>query len=173
MDIKTCKLLAQYNQVTNKKMDALIRNLSKTQWNQELEGYFKSIHRLCSHLYISDYNWLKRFGKSRDFHFMQDPLFDQDLNFSSNPFDEIEDYILKREELDKKIIRFVEEITDSDLAQTLSFKNTKGEAVQKNFGGSIMHVFNHQSHHRGMISLYLDNMKIENDFSSLLPLVEK
>jgi uncharacterized damage-inducible protein DinB len=33
-------------------------------------------------------------------------------------------------------------------------------------------MFNHQTHHRGMISLYLDMLGKENDFSSLLALVD-
>ncbi|HYA87106.1 MAG TPA: DinB family protein [Nitrospirota bacterium] len=171
MDSKTCIFLAQYNQIANQKMDGIIRNLSNAQWNQEFAGYFKTIKQLCSHIYISDYRWLKRFGQFRDFQFTKDSLFDQDLNYNSKPFDDIADYISKREELDRKLIMFTGEITESDLEKIISFANAKGETVKKNVGGSILHIFNHQTHHRGMISLYLDMMKIDNDFSSLLPLV--
>ena len=171
MDIKTCKLLAQYNQMANHKMDSLIRNLSNAQWNQEFAGYFKTIKQLCSHIYIADYSWLQRFGQFRDFQFIKDPLFDQNLTYSSKPFDDIADYIFKREELDKKLIMFMDEITESDLEKIISFTNTKGEMVNKNVGGSILHIFNHHTHHRGMISIYLDMMGIDNDFSGLLQLV--
>jgi len=61
--------------------------------------------------------------------------------------------------------------TESDLEKIISFANAKGEMVNKNVGGSILHMFNHQTHHRGMISIYLDMMKIDNDFSGLLQLV--
>ena len=171
MDIKTCRLLAQYNQVANQKMDDKIRLLSNAQWNQEFTGYFKTIKQLCSHIYISDYTWLKRFGKFRDFQFTKDPLFDQDLTYGSQPFNDIADYLLKREELDKKLIMLIDELAESELEKTISFANMKGETVGKNVGGSILHLFNHQTHHRGMISLYLDMMGIDNDFSGMLPLV--
>jgi uncharacterized damage-inducible protein DinB len=171
MDIKTCKLLAQYNQTANQKMDDKIRNLSDTQWNREFSGYFKTIKQLSGHIYISDYGWLKRFGQFRDFQYYKDPLFDQNLTYGSQPFDAIADYISKREELDQKLIMLIDELTESDLEKTISFKNTKGETVSKNVGGSILHLFNHQTHHRGMISLYLDMMGINNDFSGLLALV--
>ncbi len=65
----------------------------------------------------------------------------------------------------------IDEITESELDKIISFKNMKAETVSKNVGGSILHIFNHQTHHRGMVSLYLDMMQIDNDFSSLLPLV--
>ncbi len=171
MDIKTCRFLAQYNEKTNQKMNSLIRNLSNSQWNLEFAGYFRNIKQLCSHIYIADYNWLKRFGQLRDFRFIQESLFNEVLNYSSNPFSDPDDYISKREKLDKKLIQFVEEVTERDLGAMLSYKNAKGEMQNKNFGGLILSVFNHQTHHRGMIAVYLDSMKIENDFSSMFQLV--
>ncbi len=87
MDIKTCRLLAQYNQTANQKMDGLIHTLTDAQWNQEFTGYFKTIKQVCTHIYISDYNWLKRFGQFGNFQYIKDPLFAQNLNYSSHPFD--------------------------------------------------------------------------------------
>jgi uncharacterized damage-inducible protein DinB len=171
MDIKTCRLLAQYNQTANKKMDGLISMLTDGQWNQEFAGYFKTIKQLCTHIYISDYSWIKRFGRFRDFQCTKDPLFAQDLNYSSHPFDSMAEYLAKREELDKKLIALAGELTENDLEKNIAFSNTKGELISKNAGGSLLHMFNHQTHHRGMISLYLDMMKIDNDYSGLLPLV--
>jgi hypothetical protein len=60
-------------------MDSIIRNLNNAQWNQEFAGYLKNIKQLRSHIYIGDYSWLKRFGQFRDFQFIKDPLFDQNL----------------------------------------------------------------------------------------------
>ncbi len=171
MDIKTCRLLAQYNQVANQKMNGNIRALSNAQWNQEFAGYFKTIKHLCGHIYISDYSWMKRFDKFREFQFIKVPFFDRTLTYTSQPFDDSADYLAKREELDKKMILFTKELAESELEKTISFTNMKGETVTKIVGGSILHLFNHQTHHRGMISLYLDMLGIDNDFSSLLPLV--
>ena len=171
MDSRTCKLLARYNQVANQKMNNVIRNLSEAQWNREFTGYFRTIPQLCGHIYISDHTWLKRFGQFRVFQFLQGPLFDRTLTYGSQPFEDKADYLSKREELDSKLIMLMDELTENELATTLSFKNMNAETVTKNVGGSILHFFNHQTHHRGMVSLYLDMMQIENDFSSLLPLV--
>ncbi len=171
MDIKTCRLLAQYNQTANQKMNGIIRNLSEGQWNQEFSGYFKTIKQLCSHIYISDFLWLKRFGRFRDFQYIKNSLFDQDLNYGSTPFGGVADYLSKRAQLDDILTALINELTESDLDKTITFTNIKGENISKNVGGSVLQIFNHQTHHRGMISVYLDMMKIDNDFSSLLPLV--
>jgi uncharacterized damage-inducible protein DinB len=107
----------------------------------------------------------------RDFSFSNDPLLEHELTYASAPFTTIDEYLAKREELDDMLLRFAGEIEEEDLGKTLSFKNIKGETVSKNCGGSVLQVFNHQTHHRGMISLYLDSLDIKNDFSSLLPLI--
>ncbi len=153
-------------------MNAAIGHLTESQWNQEFPGYFKTISQLCSHIYVSDYNWLKRFRLFRDIPFLKDPLLDRNLTNDSRPFDNVADYVSKRETLDRMLVLLIDELTEVDMGKTISFTNPRGEKVSKNVGGSILHIFNHQTHHRGMISAYLDLMKIDNDFSSLLPLVE-
>jgi uncharacterized damage-inducible protein DinB len=42
---------------------------------------------------------------------------------------------------------------------------------EKDFGGLVLHVFNHQTHHRGQMSLYLDILGKKNDFSGIAPLI--
>lgn len=170
MDLETCHLLAKYNQFANNGMNSILSKLDNRQWNQEFGGYFKSVKELCNHLYISDFYWLKRFGRLRNFQYISDPLFADKLAFGSIPLTELADYLVKREEMDKKIVRFTGELTQEDLAAKLSFTNSKGVSHSRNFGALVLHMFNHQTHHRGMVSVYLDIMKIDNDFSNLMML---
>ena len=79
--------------------------------------------------------------------------------------------MMMRSGLDSIIVSFADEITGDDLGTSLHYRNWKGEEQNRNVGGLIMHVFNHQTHHRGMVSLYLDLLGIENDFSNLAALV--
>lgn len=171
MDIQTCSLLARYNQHANNEMNLLIAKLESDQWDREFGGYFKSIKELCNHVYLADFNWLKRFGRLRSFDYIKDSLFDRDLAFGTIPLVEIREYLQKREELDMKLIRFTNEVRQDDLGMPLSYSDSQGVQHTRNFGGLIVHVFNHQTHHRGMISVYLDMMHIHNDFSNVLPLV--
>jgi uncharacterized damage-inducible protein DinB len=171
MDVQTSMLFAKYNQVANNDMNLLISKLDVGQWNREFGGYFKSIKEVCNHLYITDFNWLKRFSKLRDFHYIKNPIFDHDLAFGTNPISEIPDYLQKRKELDEKLIQFTSEIRPDDLDSDLSYSDSQGVPHKRNFGGLVLHAFNHQTHHRGMVSVYLDIMNIHNDFSNVLPLV--
>jgi len=171
MDIQTCKLFAQYNHAANNDMNLLIGKLENFQWNKELGGYFKSIKDVCNHIYVADFNWLKRFSKLRAFDYVKDDLFAVDLSFGTNPLNEVADYIRKREELDEKLVQFTNELRRDDFEMSLSYLDSEGEHHSRNFGGLIFHVFNHQTHHRGMVSIYLEIMNISNDFSNVAPLV--
>jgi uncharacterized damage-inducible protein DinB len=91
--------------------------------------------------------------------------------WDENPFYSIDEYKEKREILDTVFFQLAEEITEEDLLKFLDYTNFKGIAQHRQFGGLILHVFNHQTHHRGMISLYLEMLGKENDFSNLVNVV--
>ena len=171
MDIRTLKLFAEYNRKTNSDMDAIIRKLQAHQWNQEFKGYFSSIKSLCNHIYLADFNWLKRFSKLRKFSYIDNSLFNQELGFGSVVFETIEEYLDKRKVLDAQIIEFVNGIAHDDLDKYLEYTDSHGKAHRRLFGGLVLHCFNHQTHHRGMISIYLENMGISNDYSNLVNMV--
>ena len=66
-----------------------------------------------------------------------------------------------------RLVGFVNEIAPEDLDRYLEYVDSHGRAYKRVFGGLVLHVFNHQTHHRGMISIYLENMGIANDYSNL------
>ena len=171
MDIRTLKLFADYNRKTNSDMNAIIEKLQAHQWNQEFKGYFNSIKSLCTHVYIADFNWLKRFSKLRQFSYINNALFSQQLAYGSVVFEAVTEYLDKRKVLDAQIIQFVNEIARDDLDKYLEYKDAHGKAYRRLFGGLVLHCFNHQTHHRGMISIYLENMGVSNDYSNLANIV--
>lgn len=167
MDTGTVELLAKYNAAANAEMDALIEKLSPAQWEKEFKGYFSSIKSMCNHIYIGDFNWLKRFSRLRAFSYASDPLFARDIAFTESVIGAVPDYLAKRRTLDALIRRFAEEAEQDDLERDLVYFDSRGAEYRRNFGGLVLHMFNHQTHHRGMISLYLEEQGIPNDFSNL------
>jgi uncharacterized damage-inducible protein DinB len=174
MDKKTVILLAQYNRTANEKMNAVITALTPEEWDRDLGGYFKSVHELCSHIYICDYILLKqRYFSAREFKLAKDGFFTPDYSHKDVIFPTKAEYLAKRPELDEKILEFSGELDDGDFVRMTKFKDSKGNPKEKELGGTILHGFNHAAHHRGMISVYLEIMGKANDFSSLYALVEK
>jgi len=168
MDKNILVLFAKYNKTVNEKMNGIIKTLSPEEWDKDLGGYFKSVRGLCSHLYICDFNWLKRFSKLRDFSVFREGLFSREpYSFKEELFQDMGEYLSKRQELDEKIIAFTNEIIEADTNSLLKYVDSHGTPYEKNFGGLVLHSFNHDTHHRGMISLYLEMLGRENDFASL------
>ena len=171
MTTDTIKLYTKYNSHANSLMNKIISQLTPSEWEKEFGGYYKSVKSLCSHLYTADFNWLKRFGSVRAFNFLNNRVFEKVYARGDIPFNEINEYLDKRNELDRAFESFAEELTDDDFGKTLRYKSFKGEDQSRNLGGVLLHMLNHQTHHRGMISLYLELLGRENDFANLIVLV--
>jgi len=167
----TFKLLAKYNSYVNVEMNKHISQLNKDEWEKVFDGFYKNIKALCNHIYITDFNWLKRFAILRSFCYLKNPVLSGSYSWESNVFDSVSDYLKKRNELDQLINSLIDEIGQDDLNKSMEYKNWKGETAKHNIAGILMHIFNHQTHHRGMISLYLEFVGKENDFSGLMKLV--
>ncbi len=167
MNIETLKLFAEYNEISNRKMNEFVSKLSEEQWNRQFGGYFSSVKSLCNHIYISDFNWLKRFSKMHVFNYINEPVFRQDIQFGTIVLETVDVYEAKRKELDAYIKEFINELTAEDIDSSREYTDSHGTRHKKSFGGLILHMFNHETHHRGMISLYLEEMGIDNDYSNL------
>ena len=167
MDIKTIKFMSEYNQIVNTKMNNIISELSDEQWNRAFGGYFRSIRQLCNHIYVCDYNWLKRFSALREFMYVKGTEINKGIEFGTTVLQNIKDYISKRKWLDEKINEFTNEITGSDITSVLKYIDSHGITYERNFGGLVLHMFNHETHHRGMVSIYLEELGIVNDYSNI------
>ncbi|MDR0377158.1 MAG: DinB family protein [Spirochaetaceae bacterium] len=164
----TVTLLAEYTKSANGAMNQVIEKLDAGEWEKPLGGYFPSVRSLCSHIYICDFNWLKRFSKFREFALFAEPFFSREsYSWSEVLFAGKDEYLAKRPELDGKLIAFAGEVRDGDLSATLKYTDSGGTGYEKNFGNMVLHMFNHGTHHRGMISLYLELLGRQNDFNSL------
>jgi uncharacterized damage-inducible protein DinB len=171
MDLQTLNFLARYNAIVNAKMNSSIVTLSAAEWAQAFTGYFGSVKALCDHVYTCDVNWLKRFSLLRPFTFPSGTDIPQGLGFSQPNIGDVADYLEKRAWLDGKIGEFAAELTEADLARDLAYVDSHGKEYRRNFGLLALHMFNHETHHRGMISVCLEGLHRENDFSNIYDLV--
>ncbi len=167
MDKHVFTLLAKYNKSVNEKMNVIITSLTEEEWNKEFSGYYKSIHELCSHIFSGDHRWLLKFKTLGNFKTLSDTRFDAEYDFSKIFFENISEYIHEREIMDKIIIDFINELSEKDLDKIMEWINSKGIKCVHTCGAGLIHLSHHQTHHRGMISLYLDNLGKENDYSNL------
>lgn len=171
MTTDTVLLLARYNAHANTEMNKILAGLTDEEWNADRGSYFGSLRSLTGHLYTADVHWMVRFGGHRPFAAVQGEPFDFPPSWATPPFGAVDEYLGLRTTLDARISAFAAELTDADLAVDLDFRNSRGEAHTKNFGGLVLHWFNHQTHHRGAVSQILDQMKKANDYSNIMGLL--
>ncbi len=171
MATDTVKLLARYNGHANQELGRILAGLADEEWNRSFGGYLPSIRSLVSHIFTSDVTWLKRFATLRGFRYSQNPVFERPIAKGGVLFPTFADYERDRKDVDALFVQFADEVSPEDLSKPLRFKNYQGVDQERNFGGLVLHTFNHQTHHRGAVSTYLDILGKKNDFSSIAPLV--
>lgn len=171
MNTADVRLLARYNAQANRDMNKVLQALPPTGWAEDRGGFYPSIRALAVHLYTADLAWLGRFRGLRNFAALQGDPFDFPPAPGEAPFATWDEYLPKREALDARFEALAAELTEADLAADLTYRNFRGEEMTKNVGGLLLHIVNHQTHHRGMVALYLDQADIPNDYSNLLSLI--
>jgi uncharacterized damage-inducible protein DinB len=152
-------------------MNEIIKTLSEEEWDKQFSGYFKSIHELCSHIFIADYRMFKGFRSVCIIKNIDDTYFDKEYTYKDTLFKDINEYIINRMEFDNIIIDFVKEIIPNNLNNDMKHTTSNGITISKKLELFLMTIFNHQTHHRGMISLYLEMLGKENDYSRFIDYV--
>jgi uncharacterized damage-inducible protein DinB len=165
MEKEIFELLGNYNKSANIQMNNVINKITEEEWNKTFPSFWKSIHELCSHIFIGDYGWLKFLNSYVNLNILPKQYFNENYDWEEIIFDHKEEYFTKRNELDDIIIEFVKEITNDDINKVIKKVNWNGEMTEKKFGAYFMHMFNHGTHHRAIISLYLDMLGKEHDFT--------
>jgi uncharacterized damage-inducible protein DinB len=79
-----------------------------------------------------------------------------------------ENFINARTEIDIIIIEFINALSN-DMIMTLQIESydENGKPKMEKLANCLIKAFNHQTHHRGQITAFLDQMKIENDISAI------
>ena len=72
-----------------------------------------------------------------------------------------------RARLDAIIEALAAECSDDDLAQPVTYRNSRG-AFRKKFGSLLLHFFNHQTHHRDQVSTLLTQSGVDIGVTDLV-----
>ena len=134
-------------------------------FNKTFPGYYKTINEILFHILAVDLSWtsdLRQIIVSDVFENELYKNFDDHNNIS--PYKSIIEFERDRTTLDDLLIKFIKEIDQKDLEKELPYKNKKNKTSWE----ILIHMFNHQTHHRGQISQILDENNISNDFSNMI-----
>ena len=165
--------MSRYNQWMNDKIYSSAGQLSDDALTKNQGAFFKSILGTLNHIMVGDLIWLKRFADHPATHPALDYVREIETPASLdqilyNDLSQLDD---KRKRLDQVIIDWGKQLTDDELGSTLTYHNTKGEAAIKNFGSLILHLFNHQTHHRGQLTTLLSQNGLDVGETDLLAII--
>ena len=165
------ELLAKYNTMTNKEATDVLEGLEPSKLTEDLGSYFGSILGLLDHQLASDIGWLKFLGENvTDLDFVL-PLI-KDFQIERLPQKELHwktlsEYNSVRVEVDKVLERVVTTLSPEQYSTAISGEGRRGKFSYITWR-ILLHLFNHQTHHRGGVSLLLDQLNVESNFANLL-----
>ncbi len=166
-------LLADYNQWMNTNVYEAAARLDAAELARDRGAFFGSILGTLNHILVADTIWLQRFAKHPRCH----PLLQQvaelprPARLDQLLFDDLADLAKQRSWMDFQIIAWFQALNDDDLNLVLSYHNTKGVAFHKRFSNLMLHLFNHQTHHRGQVTVLLSQTGVDIGVTDLLAVI--
>jgi uncharacterized damage-inducible protein DinB len=167
------RLMAEYNRWMNQKLYAAYARLSPVQLAEDRQAFFGSVLKTLNHLIIADTLWLKRFALAgvpcaalAAVNELTSPTKLDEVLFAG-----MDGLTARRALLDQTLLALAGEATDEMLQQALSYMNFRGEPQEKIFFNLLMHVFNHQTHHRGQVTTLLSQFGIDVGLTDLVAIV--
>ncbi len=167
------QLLATYNRWMNEKVYAAAATLGADELARDRGAFFASILGTLNHLVVADTLWLQRFARHPRHAQALAPVLalSTPAALDATVFAHLPELQRRRVELDGWIVDWITTITDDDLDGALAYANSKGQPQSRNFGGLLLHVFNHQTHHRGQVTTLLTQAGVDVGVTDLVALV--
>jgi len=164
------ELLAEYNEKTNREMLAILGAKAPELLSKPAGAYHGSILGVLNHLLQADAIWLRRFAHQLpELSPVAKELPDFKLrSLKDVVWDSLPILQPVREKVDGLLRRAARDIPLARYPEMLEYRNIKGEPQRKVIWRTLLHVFNHQTHHRGQVAALLDQFEVENDYSNLI-----
>ncbi len=166
-------LLARYNGWMNQRVFETAGSLPADKLSEDRGAFFGSILGTLNHIMVADISWLRRFASHpAAFHALGElHQFPVPGSLNQILFADFEELSRQRNLLDDVIIAWTGELTDNDLAHVLAYRSMKGIAARKPFAGLVLHMFNHQTHHRGQVTTLLSQAGLDVGVTDLVALM--
>ena len=133
--------LARYNRLASERLYAACDALSEAERRQDRSAFFASIHGTLNHILLGDRIWMTRFrGGSATSTGLDAILYE---NFA--------ELRAARVEEDRAIEAFVTGLESGLETRRIAYLNNQGNRHEDPLGLLLLHLFNHQTHHRGQV----------------------
>jgi uncharacterized damage-inducible protein DinB len=139
MRIDDFRQLADYNHWANRRLYAAALEMPDEAYRRSTGVFFGSLHGTLNHLLLTDRVWLKRLTGEGDHPDRLDAILHDDRNALARA----------RMAEDLRLIDVIHGYSESDLHEAIAYQTMSGAPHRQELGPILMHLFNHQTHHRG------------------------
>ncbi len=139
MTIEIFRQLADYNRWANLRIYDAALAIPEPQYRKPVGVFFGSLHGTLNHLLLTDRVWLKRLTGSGEHPERLDAIL----------HDNRRDLLRSRIAEDARLIDLVQSYSEAGLQEVIAYRNMAGKPHSQPLREILLHLFNHQTHHRG------------------------
>lgn len=134
--------MARYNRWANERLYAALQGLSTDAYHRARPAFFGSIHGTLNHILVGDRHWLARIeGLPRP-----------DLMLDDQPYGDFASLEAARKAEDDRMIRLTDGYDETGLDRAIRYRTITSPAdIETPLHLCWLHLFNHQTHHRGQV----------------------
>ena len=153
-----CRVMARYNRWMNERLYALCAGMPDAERKRDRKAFFGSIHGTLNHLLWGDRMWLGRFvGPACTY-----PQFGTDM------FATFEELAAARAATDRDLLEWAGNVSAEWLARPLTYTSVvDGKTRRLPAAVAAVHLFNHETHHRGQVTTLLKQAGIDPGVTDL------
>jgi uncharacterized damage-inducible protein DinB len=142
-------MFARYNEWANRRLYTAAATLSDQDYRLERGAFFGSVHRTLNHLLVTDRIWMRRLSGEGPTYTALDVV----------PYDDLASLRSEREAEDRRIVGFIDGLDDARLAASVTYRTiTSPQEITQPLAPALLHLFNHQTHHRGQAHALLTGL---------------
>jgi uncharacterized damage-inducible protein DinB len=131
--------LAAYNRWANAWLYATALAMPNEAYRRPVGVFFDSLHGTLNHLLLTDRVWLKRLTGEGEHPNRLDAIL----------FEDRRELTRARLAEDSRLIALIEQYDEAALAGRVTYVTTSGKPQEQVLADILLHLFNHQTHHRG------------------------
>lgn len=134
--------MACYNRWANERLYEACRTLDDDSYHAARKAFFGSIHGTLNHVLVGDLLWLARI----------EGLPKPDLKLDDQPYGDLASLSEARLAEDERMIRLTDSYDDDAIDRVVHYRMvTRPDDVSTPLHLCWLHLFNHQTHHRGQV----------------------
>ncbi|WP_333699537.1 DinB family protein [Vibrio hepatarius] len=157
------RMLALYNQRMNKQLLDVCSQLTQEQLHYDMNAFFPSIMAHWNHILFGDLIMLQRLVDNQIV--VVDPAVFGTLpnakSVSDTFADSFEELRVLRELVDSIYVNITGAFNTASGTRVVRYTTTEGQMIERTVDEFCMHIFNHQTYHRGQLTCLLSQLGLD------------